>query len=171
MAPLPRLECHLLPAFGELRIDRIDFDAVERYIAGKLAGNKPLSPKSINMTVTLLAAILEGAEERGLIDRNPAGGKRRRARKRRPVRSHLDAAQPIKALLDAAGELDREARHDRLQDRHRMAAGQDQARASGRVARPAHPPRSRSGCLRVRHRPRRANERRQLPQPDAEDGG
>lgn len=108
-----RLECHLLPAFGELRIDRIDFDAVERYIASKLAEEEPLSPKSINMTVTLLATILEGAVERGLIDRNPARGKRRRARERRPVRSHLDAAQPIKALMDAAGELDREARADR----------------------------------------------------------
>jgi integrase len=108
-----RLECHLLPAFGELRIDRIDFDAVEHYIAGKLTGDRPLSPKSINMTVTLLAAILEGAEERGLVDRNPARGKRRRARERRPVRSHLDSGQPIKALLDAAGELDDEARHDR----------------------------------------------------------
>ncbi|MGA2166292.1 MAG: hypothetical protein ABSH36_17760, partial [Solirubrobacteraceae bacterium] len=176
-----RLECHLLPAFGEVRIDRIDFDAVERYIADKLTGNKPLSPKSINMTVTLLAAILEGAEERGLIDRNPARGKRRRARERRPVRSHLDSAQPIKALLEAAGELDREARHDRrhverranargadlrraadqramraavarrgshrgmathwLQDRRRMAAGEDQGRASGRAARSARPPR------------------------------
>ncbi|HSZ69173.1 MAG TPA: tyrosine-type recombinase/integrase [Solirubrobacteraceae bacterium] len=33
-----RLECHLLPEFGERRIDRIDFNAVESYIAGKLAG-------------------------------------------------------------------------------------------------------------------------------------
>jgi hypothetical protein len=37
------------------------FDLVERYIAGKLAEDKPLSPRPINMTVTLLAAILEGA--------------------------------------------------------------------------------------------------------------
>ncbi len=64
------------------------------------------------MTATLLGAILEGAEERGLIDRNPARGKRRRARERAPIRSHLDAAEPIRALLDAAGELDREARAD-----------------------------------------------------------
>jgi len=35
-------------------------------------GPKPLSPRSINMTVVLLAAVLEGAVERELIPRNPA---------------------------------------------------------------------------------------------------
>jgi integrase len=40
------------------RIDRIDFNAVERYIVGKLIGDKPLSARSINMMVTLLGAVL-----------------------------------------------------------------------------------------------------------------
>jgi integrase len=108
-----RLECHLLPEFGELRIDRIDFNAVERYIAGKLAGDRPLSARSINMTVTLLGAILERAVKRRLIDHNPAKDKDLRVKGREPVRSYLSAAGQIAALLDAAGELDRGAASNR----------------------------------------------------------
>ena len=40
--------------------------------------------RSINMTITLLGAILEGAVERELIGRNPARGRRRRVRQRTP---------------------------------------------------------------------------------------
>jgi integrase len=104
-----RLQVHLLPWFGEMPLNRITFDAVERYVAAKLAEDGPLSPRSINMTVTLLAAILERAVERKLIDGNPAKGKARRVRERAPARSYLDAAGQIVALLDAAGELDRKA--------------------------------------------------------------
>lgn len=108
-----RLECHLLPEFGERRIDRIDFNAVESYIAGKLAGDRPLSARSINMTVTLLGAILERAVKRRLIDHNPAKDKDLRVKEREPVRSYLSAAGQIAALLDAAGELDRGAASNR----------------------------------------------------------
>jgi integrase len=108
-----RLELHLIPAFGETRLDRITFDAVERYIASKLAASPPLSPRSINMTVTLLGAILEGAVERELISRNPAKGKGRRLREHKGRRSYLETAGQIAALLDAAGELDAEATRER----------------------------------------------------------
>jgi integrase len=104
-----RLESHLLPYFKDHPLDAITFDLVERYIAGKLAEDKPLSPRSINMTVTLLAAILESSVERELIARNPARGRSRRVRERTPHRSYLETATQIKALLDAAGELDRQA--------------------------------------------------------------
>jgi integrase len=108
-----RLERHLLPFFAERRLDEITFDLVERYIAAKLAEDEPLSARSINMTVTLLGAILEGAVERALIPRNPARGRGRRVRERAPRRSYLETAAQIEALLAAAGELDREARQDR----------------------------------------------------------
>jgi integrase len=117
-----RLERHLLPFFADTRIDQITFDLVERYIAGKLAervvsakhpDGKPLSPRTINMTLTLMAAILDGAVERDLIDRNPAKGKSRRVREHEPRRSYLDTTEQIAALLDAAGELDGMAREDR----------------------------------------------------------
>jgi hypothetical protein len=104
-----RLQVHLIPWFGKQRLDAITFDAVERYIAAKFAEDDPLSARSINMTVTLLAAILERAVKRKLIDHNPAKDKDLRVKEREPVRSYLDSAEQIVALLDAAGELDRKA--------------------------------------------------------------
>jgi integrase len=74
---------------------------------------RPLGPRTINMTLTLLAAILEGAVERGLLGRNPAKGKSRRVREHEPRRSYLDTSQQIAALLEAARELDSAARADR----------------------------------------------------------
>jgi integrase len=104
---------HLLPFFADELLDGISFDLVEQYIAVKLAEAEPLSPRSINMTLTLMAAILEGAVERELIARNPAKGKHRRVREREPRRTHLDGSEQIAALLAAAAELDAEARRDR----------------------------------------------------------
>jgi integrase len=137
-----RLEKHLLPFFADYPLDRITFDLVERYIASSLAHSerireaaaagksimveikdkhgrstmqpaRPVSPRTINMTLILMAAILEGAVERELISRNPAKGKSRRAREREPKRSYLETAQQVQALLDAAGQKDRESRDDR----------------------------------------------------------
>ncbi len=114
-----RLEKHLLPYFADMPLTKITYDTVERYIAAKLAEDEPLSARSINMTLTLMAAILEGAVERELISRNPAKGKSRRAREREPKRSYLDTAAQIEALLAAAGKLDDGAREDRRHVRRR----------------------------------------------------
>ncbi|MDQ6807511.1 MAG: tyrosine-type recombinase/integrase [Actinomycetota bacterium] len=108
-----RLEKHLLPFFADRPLDRITFDLVEQYIAAKLGENEPLSARSINMTLTLMAAILEGAVERELIARNPAKGRHRRVREREPRRTYLETAEQIDALLKVAGELDTQAREDR----------------------------------------------------------
>ncbi len=51
--------------------------------------------------------------ERELIDRNPARGRRRKLKQGKPHRTWLDRAELIAALLDAARELDAEARIDR----------------------------------------------------------
>jgi integrase len=101
-----RLEEHLFPYFADYSLDTITFDTVERYIAMKQGS---LSGRSINMTVGLLAQILDTAVERELIPRNPARGRRRRAKEMTPTRSYLDNASQIEALLAAAGELDRKA--------------------------------------------------------------
>jgi integrase len=119
-----RLQVHLMPYFGPLRLDAITFDTVERYIAGKLAGviyedgapvdeGAPLSARSINMTLTLFGAILERAVKRRLIEHNPARDRDLRVKERAPARSYLESAAQITALLDAAGELDRKAAKDR----------------------------------------------------------
>ena len=79
----------------------------------ELAGERPpraLSAVSINKTITRLGQILEVAVEYGLIDRNPARGKRRRLKASKPAPVWLDSAEQIEALLDAASELDRHAK-------------------------------------------------------------
>ena len=65
--------------------------------------------------MTLLAAIMEGPVDRGVIARNPAKGKDRRVRVREhePQRSYLDTSTQISALQTAAGELDQRAGKNR----------------------------------------------------------
>jgi integrase len=58
--------------------------------------------------VQVLAAVIADAAEYGLIDRNPAASKKRRLPTTKPRRTYLDNAEHIAALLDAAGQLDRE---------------------------------------------------------------
>ena len=59
------------------------------------------------MHIDLLAQILAVAVDHGLIDSNPAVGKRRRLKLLKPRPVHLDSAEQIAILLEAAGELDR----------------------------------------------------------------
>ena len=58
----------LIDCFGELPLDKITVDTVESSIAAKLGEDEPLSPRSINMMLTLLAAILDSARERKMIE-------------------------------------------------------------------------------------------------------
>lgn len=103
---------HLLPFFARHRLSEISIAEVDRYRQEKVREGK-VSATSINKTITWLAQILEVAVERELIDRNPARGKRRRLKERRPERTWLDRAEQIAALLEAGAELDAEARVDR----------------------------------------------------------
>lgn len=126
---------HLLPFFAEHRLSEITVAEVDRYRQEKVAHAnrltataeqgqaptvqvvdrlgrsyarrvRPLSNRSINMHIFLLAQILEVAVEHDLIPNNPAKGKRRRLKvsKSRPV--YLDSAEHIQVMLEAAGELD-----------------------------------------------------------------
>jgi integrase len=75
---------------------------------------RPLSNTSINAMITLLGQILQQAVDYELIARNPVrvGGRSARFLKRaRPNRSFLEVDE-FHALLDAAGELEAEARKD-----------------------------------------------------------
>jgi len=104
-----RLENHLLPFFGQHRLDEITIAEVDRYRALKRkpgADGRQLSPRTVNMTLVLLSAILEVAEERDLIPRNNARGKRRRVRRAKTTRTYLDTAEQIAALLQAARAVD-----------------------------------------------------------------
>ncbi len=133
-----QLSHHLLPFFKDHRLAQITIAEVDRYRQGKVAQaaaartaaehckplideyvdrqgrrhhrpRRPLSTTSINKTITRLAQILEVAVEYGLIERNPAKGKRRRLKASGPQAVWLDRAEQIEALLGAAHELDRAA--------------------------------------------------------------
>jgi integrase len=136
------LHYHLLPYFANWSLREIDIEAVDGYRRYKVAQAeqrrtaiengkpacdehgrilKPLSASSINKTIDVLQAILAIAVEYGHIPSNPAAGKRRRLKPpaRKPV--HLDTAEQIEVLLDAAGELDRD-RYWRTSDRRAIIA-------------------------------------------------
>ncbi len=61
---------HLDPYFGEVKVGRIDFALIEKYMAFKLTKGK-LNKDSINKTVTALGTILKYAVRRKFIQSNP----------------------------------------------------------------------------------------------------
>lgn len=96
-----RLDRHLLPHFADMRPEQISSESIERYLAAKLSEPEPLSATSINMTLTLLGAILESAVERGLIAGNPARARGLKVPEGTPQRDQLENAAQIEVLLDA----------------------------------------------------------------------
>ena len=96
---------------------------------------RPLSARSINMHIGLLAQILAVAVDHGRISADPAVGKRRRLKVSKPRPVHLDSAEQIAILLEAAGELDRGGAVLDVQDRHGRVWKQRQAiQTTGRRA-------------------------------------
>lgn len=83
----------------------------------------PRSPcrRSINMHIDLLAQILAVAVDHGRLESNPAVGKRRRLKASKPRPVHLDSAEQIALLLEAAGQLDRGEAVIDVSDRHGRA--------------------------------------------------
>jgi integrase len=127
---------HLLPFFKDHHLSQITVAEVDRFrqhkvreaaeIAAAAESGKPmmvsyvdrrgrryrrrarsLSPRSINMQIDLLAQILAVAVDHGHLESNPAVGKRRRLKALKPRPVHLDSAEQIAILLEAAAELDR----------------------------------------------------------------
>jgi integrase len=107
-----QLTNHLLPFFATHLLSQITIAEVDRYRTAKVREGV-LGATSVNKTITRLAQILEVAVEYEIIGRNPAKGRRRRVKASKPAPVWLDRAGHIAALIDAAGELDREARADR----------------------------------------------------------
>jgi integrase len=85
--------------FGAGRLCEITVRDVDRYRHAQLREGR-LSASYVDATLTRLAQILE------LTARNPAAGRRRRARTTRPRPAQLDGATQIVALLDATAALD-----------------------------------------------------------------
>jgi integrase len=98
---------HLLGHFYALQVREITTREVDRYKALKVnAKPKPLSARSINMTLGLLAQILDDAVDYGLLDANPARGKKRRLKSTPAGKTFLEPDMVID-LLDAAGARER----------------------------------------------------------------
>jgi integrase len=120
---------HLLPFFGDWPLAEIDIQAVDVYVHHKVEESdrrrraierrkpqrnargrilKPLCPSSVNKTIDVLQWVLSVALEYKHIAENPAAGPRRRLTVPDKPPVHLDTAEQIEALLDAAAELDRD---------------------------------------------------------------
>jgi integrase len=99
----------------------IMFSYVDRVGRGYRRRAQPLSARSINRHIDLLAQVLAVAVDHGQIPSNPAVGKRRRLKvsKQRPI--NLDSAEQIAILLEAAGDLDRGDNVIEVQDRRGRA--------------------------------------------------
>lgn len=122
---------HLLPYFGDWPLVDIDVQAVDAYRHDKVQEAekrqraidrrkplhderdqilRPLSATSINHTIDTLQWVLSIALEYKLVPENPAAGKRRRLKEAPKPPVHLDTAEQIEALIDAAEDLDRDLR-------------------------------------------------------------
>jgi integrase len=98
---------HLLPFFHRHRLSQITVAEVDRYREFKLREGR-IAHSYINATITRLGTILDVADERELITRNPVrvNPRNRKLRVRRAQRAFLDRPEQIEALLRAAAELD-----------------------------------------------------------------
>ena len=108
---------HLLPFFAGHLVSEITVAEVDRYREHKLREGA-IAGSYLNSTITRLGSILDVADERGLIDRNPVrvNPRRRKVKVSRARRAYLDRPEQIEALLAAAGALDQEAHGRRGRD-------------------------------------------------------
>ena len=120
---------HLMPFFAEWPLAAIDAEAIDSYSTTKVEEgarlqaaidrgepyrddrgrvHKPLSASSINKTIKVLSWFLGLAVQYKRIAENAAVGKERLLIVKPKPPIHLDTAEQIEALLDAAAELDRD---------------------------------------------------------------
>lgn len=120
---------HLVPYFADWFLHEIDIEAVDDFRLHKVRESeareqaiqrrkprrnsrgqvlKPLAPPTINTIIDGLQFFLGVALERKLLTENPAAGSKRRLKVPPRAPAHLDSAGQIEALLEAAGELDRD---------------------------------------------------------------
>ena len=104
-----RLERHVKPWFGDKPIGEIKIRNIDEYRSAKLSETQPLSGASVNKMIMMISTVFDFAIEAELVEDNPARGRKRRVKVVRKPRTHLDRAEQIKVLLEAAQQLDEEA--------------------------------------------------------------
>ena len=99
-----QLKSHLIPHFGPTGLDEIGPIDVDRYRSEQLRKGI-LGPNQVNKTIGLIARILDTAADYGYLDpaRNPARGRRRRAKGTLPSRPAIEPEQ-LPSLLEAAAD-------------------------------------------------------------------
>ena len=102
-----QLSHHLLPFFKDHQLREISVAEVDRYREAKQREGT-ICADQINKTIARLGQILDVADERELVDRNPVRVNPRRRRIKTPARRpvYLDSGDHIRAVLDAATQLD-----------------------------------------------------------------
>jgi integrase len=120
------LSHHLLPFLHTYRLDEIDYAVLSAYVAHKLERNeeietareagvtlrdssgrrrRPLSPRTINMSLDLAARIFTDAVKRGLLPNNPARDRDLRLKVTQRKGNFLEADELL-ALIEAASAID-----------------------------------------------------------------
>ena len=113
---------HAAAWFGGLCLADITEEEVERFAAAKRAaavGDGGLGATSVNKVLSTMEAVLDSAVRYQLIERNPVAGYRVYAPKY--VAAHLDTAEQMRTLLDAAEARDRRGRLRRGHGRQLLA--------------------------------------------------
>ena len=121
------LSHHLLPFLHTYRLDEIDYAVLSAYVAHKLERNeeiavgreagvtlrdgagrprRPLSPRTINMTLDLIARIFKDAVKRGMMQGNPASDRDLRLKVTQRKGNFLEADELL-ALIEAGTGIDR----------------------------------------------------------------
>jgi integrase len=120
------LNHHLLPFLHTYRLSEIDYAVLSAYVAHKLERNeeiaaackagvtlhdragrrrRPLSPRTINMTLDLAARIFKDAVKRGLLQGNPATDRELRLKVTQRKGNFLEADELL-AIIDVASAID-----------------------------------------------------------------
>jgi integrase len=110
---------HALRQLGNDVTAELDARRVDDFRQQLVGGG--LSPRSVNMVLDLLAQILDDAVEYGLLDANPARGRRRRMKVPKASRTFLEPDMVID-LLDLAGAWEREVREHQRYGRRAFLA-------------------------------------------------
>lgn len=108
------LDLHLLPAFGELRLELLDLDRLDRYMAAKRSGDGALGPASVNRHLNLLNLILTSAIKRGALRPNanpvPLVDRPKEPRRRWAILTPAEIGRVSNAFLELAEKTDDERR-------------------------------------------------------------
>jgi len=111
------IERHLVPALGSLKLDAVDVQRVEAYVAAKRKAG--YSPRTLNRHLNLLSALLTAALRRSLVRSNPIPSVDRPREPRRHWRilSPAEAVRVERGFEALAEEASGEERDWRLQAR------------------------------------------------------